>query len=692
MEDYECEGISRIADRFPSASIRILSSNNYQHMVGDNLYGKYDEEFDFEKNVQPFLDDLRSKELTHFITHSDALLSTTPQYLFRLPSGVFAEYFLRVGNIQTTRHNLDSLFFWMLPYLRDVKGILVDTWSIGSIALNCSRLLTRYDHVDSGLVRVEMRNSYVDGKADTRPELEELVKRASNEFTAPFLFLISAAMTGHSLENFYSAIFAGDCPQELLRSLILFRLADNQIQINNEAIPELCNLATGIPMGVAIKNKTSRTIIEIDRTTYFPGFVKEKEVRLLKSIASKNHEFFSSYRLSNAIRIHADSKIGGHTFRHHGIYIDVTAMAVEERFGMRLQAILEGLEPPPQMILIPPHEAGEVLAQTVVEHFAAKTGNFPHIVKHIDLNLSGDVGERKLMCGVHNELRAYTEDDAIMVLDDVATTGERLSTYQKRLRDIGYKGRIHYLVGVQRMPSSSEWTELEGSLRANKFGPPHTTNSVENVALPNWDHESCPLCIERELLNGLLKNDALDLSDWILRRAQLLRNSVEDGLTEGIFFQSPNRPALRLTINSYFSEGDSPQSVVLSAVAAAIQEIREHKDPLRRLDSRGFPVRTVLAIGDLYRYSDGILRAAILRSLIPEEIQRSTHSKEILLIKWAKMLLAAKDGDELTTQPELALAIGLGKVPVEAANEEIRKQLAELHLDDLLPIIDARKY
>ena len=150
-------------------------------------------------------------------------------------------------------------------------------------------------------------------------------------------------------------------------------------------------------------------------------------------------------------------------------------------------------------------------------------------------------------------------------------------------------------------------------------------------------------------------------------------------------------PPLRLTINSYFSEEDAPQSVVLSAVAAAIQELREYKDPLKKLDSGGFPVRTVLAVKDLYRYSDGILRAAILRSLAPGELQPSTHGKEIPLVKWAKTLLTAEEGDELNTQPEIALAIGLGKIPVESASEDIRKQISELGLGDLLPIIDAAK-
>ena len=64
-----------------------------------------------------------------------------------------------------------------------------------------------------------------------------------------------------------------------------------------------------------------------------------------------------------------------------------------------------------------------------------------------------------------------------------------------------------------------EWTELAGSLRANNFGLPHTVNFVEEVTLPNWDHEDCPLCIESELLNGFLKDDVTEFSDWTLRRS-----------------------------------------------------------------------------------------------------------------------------------------------------------------------------
>ena len=689
-------GISRIADRFPSASIRILSSDNYQHMVGENLSGTYEKDFQFKEPVQAFLDDLRSEELRHTIRRSDALLSTTPQYVFRLPSRVFSEHFIRVGNIQTNRHNLDLIFFWMLPHLNDVRGILVDTWSIGSIALNCSRLLSRYDHANKDRVRVEMRNSYVDGRAETRSELEQLARRVSYEFTAPFLSLFSAAMTGESLKNIASAHSTGGCPSELLRFLVLFRLGDNQIKINQKAVPELCNLSADLSTGFAKDNGAERTTIEIDRTTYFPVFVKEKEVRLVKDLASKNREFFDSYRLSNAIRIHADSKVGGQKYQHHGIYLDVKAMVTEERFVERLQTILKELERPPKIILIPPHDAGEALAQDVSKYFADGSGNQPRIVTHLDLNLPGGAGvndaDRALILGVHAQLRAYTENDAIMVLDDVVTTGSRLSTYQKRLRDVGYKGQIHYLVGVQRMPSAGEWTELAGSLSANNFGPQHTAKFVEEVVLPNWDEHDCPLCIESRLLDQVITDGAIELSEWTLKRAQLLRKSVENGLTENVFYQPENTTPLRLTPNSYFTEENAPQSVVLGAVAAAIQELREHNDTQKRLDSKGFPVRTVLAVKELDRYSDGILRAAILRSLTPKELRRSTNDKEIQLTNWAKKLLTSKEDDERNTQPEIALAIGLGKIPIESANERIRKLILEKCLRDLMPIIDVGKY
>ncbi len=692
----ERQGVSRIADRFPNAQVRILSSHKYQHLIGDNLSAIYTGKFDFENNKGSFLNELRAQELQYLIERSDAILSADSKYTFRLPSGVFSSHFLRVGNIQTNSHNLDIFFFWMLPYLVDVGGILVDTWSIGSIALNCSRLTDRYDPNNKSLMRVEMRDSYLDGRAETRSELIELIKRVSDDFNSPFLSVFSAMMTSRSLKNFWSALDIENCPSELIRLLVLYRMGDSEINLDGKDVPILCNFKTSQSSDVSNENHAQKAVIEIDRGTYFPVFIKEKEVRLTTDIASKNQEFFRNYGSSNGIRIHADSMVDRQFYRHHGIYIDIQKLLREDCFQRRLRAILTKFHRSPKMVIVPPHDSGKALAKAVADHFQQENGYRPRIVIHLDLGFPPGDGvenhDRQKMAGIHKELKSYANEDTITVLDDVLTTGSRLLSYQKRLRDIEYVGQIQYLVGVQRMPSARAWADLASTLRQNNLGQKHTAEFVESVVLPNWDHDSCPLCVEGRLLSELKKDESVKVSDWSLKRLQLLQRSTNDGLTKDVFFQPPNTPSLRLSINSFFGDADAPQSVVLSSVAAAIQEMREHEDPMKRLESRGFPVRTVFAFEDIFsRYTDGILRASILRSLTSEELQPSAHGKRTLLIERAKMLFNTKEEDEWNIQPEVALAIGLRKVPIESADEGTIQRFKELGLNDLVPIVEAGK-
>ena len=314
----------------------------------------YEERFAFEENVQSFVDELRNKELIQMIKQSNALLTAGDNYVFHLPSGASSNYFVRAGNIQTGRHNLDTLFFWMLPYLVDVEGILVDTWSIGSVALNCSRLIDRYDTTRRRNVRVEIRSSYADGRADTRADLTDLAERVSYGWRSPFLSLVSVAMTGRSIGNLWSALQTKGCPSELIRLLVLFGRKKPPIGVNGKTVPELCRLDLNED---SEKHQKDGTAIEIDRTTYFPVFIKEKEVRLLKSLAKRNRLFFESYESSNGIQIHRNSTVDGQFYRHHGIYIDVQKLAQTQCFTGRLVDILNNFDKVPRMIIVPPHDA-----------------------------------------------------------------------------------------------------------------------------------------------------------------------------------------------------------------------------------------------------------------------------------------------------------------------------------------------
>ena len=382
----------KISKRFPGVSIKYLTSRDYNHLIVNGHVDCDTQHFLFENNQQPFLNKLRNEELKQLVRQSNALYLSDESYDFRLPSHELSKSFLRVGNIQTTRGALDSLFFWLLPHLNGIEGILIDTWSISSIALNASRLLKMYKLDSNTLVRVEMLDNYLGDRTTSRQEYEEILMRISDGFQKPFLIFFSASMTGKSLQRFSSILSKLHCPRQLQKYLVLFRLGAKPIIVNNSTIPELCDFSVELSSLTKPSFQAANTEIKIDSTTYFPTFGKDKEVRLTKDIATKYKSFFNRYRdQKKAIRIHADSIIGGQKFRHHGIYIDVLQMLENPYFCSKFEQLINNLVPSPEIILVPPHDAGKKLAKIAAQQLANKNGQCPEIVDHLNLISPGDV-------------------------------------------------------------------------------------------------------------------------------------------------------------------------------------------------------------------------------------------------------------------------------------------------------------
>ena len=668
--------INQISERFPDASVQLLSSHDYQHLI-KNFDNSKIPRFQFQANQKLFLDNLRSEELKQMVIRSKALYTADSSFVFRLPSRALSNSFLRAGNIQTGQGALDTLFFWLLPYLKGVGGILVDTWSISSIALNASRLLGQYNPNSKSLVRVEMLDHYLDGRLETRDELREILLRVSDGYQKPFLSLFSAAMTGKSLKYFSSALSSMGCPTGLPKYLVLFHLGNKPIRVNGLDTLVLCQLSGKIPVQIEQPELKEKTVVEIDPNTYFPVFSKEKDVRLNNTVASKHLTFFNRYKDEEVIRIHEDSYIGGQKYRHHGIYLDVSKMLENGYFLKKFKQLIDDLNPPPEIILVPPHDSGKKLATIAARHLAKKSGLHPEIVEHFDLNLVNKFREQISNC------------TTVLVLDDVMTTGSRFRGYQKQLRQLEFKGRIHYRAGVSRMSSDKDVVEVTNTLKPNSFGLEHTVDFVENIVLPNWDHKSCPICIESRLLNHLILDKKIDLQSDILDRAQRLRNFGSQGLVNNVFFRMQSTQPLKITTNSLFVKGGASQAMVLCSVAAAIQELRSTEIVDKRLDAHGFPVRRLFSINDLDRYTDGILRASLFRCLTAVELQRSSFENEKQLIEWTRKIFRENDADSQRTTPELALAIGLRKIPIEVIDDEFKQNILHAGFKGLFPIIEA---
>ena len=683
--------VKEICDRFPNISVKLLVSNDFQHLILDGEGNDNAKIFQFESNPQSFLNNLRAEELKQLVKQSGALYLSDENYVFQLPSHSISNSFLRVGNIQTSRGALDSLLFWLLPHLKGVEGILIDTWSISSIALNISRYISSRKLGGKNQIRVEMLDNYLDGRLQTREELEDILRRVSDGFQRPFMILFSAAMTGKSLEYFASALSVMKCPTKYQIYLVLFRVGDTPVKVSGTTIPELCDYSSEVPDNSLTPEMKKKTRIKIDPTTYFPIFGIEDEVSLKCNLAEKHKKFFNRYRNQQAIRIHVDSFVGGQIFRHHGIYIDVIEMLKNRYFATKFRKIIRDLTPAPKIILVPPHYAGRELARIASEQLKQILGTPPKIIKRLDLDIpfdgSNDAKAVTELKAIHKQIKLVNKNESLLVLDDVMTTGSRFLGYQKELRKLKFKGQIHYRAGVCRTASEDDRQSIARILKPNNFGCSHTLDFVEKIILPNWDDRDCPLCIESRLLDELIKENKIQPNSLLSNRATLLRSQTSQGLVDDVFLQLPSTESLQITSNSFFVEEGATQAIVLSSVAAAIQELRNNADADNRLDARGFPVRKVFSVTDLSTYTDGILQASLLRCVHEEEFQRNSFEKDNQLFQWALKIFSKKDNDSLSTQPELALAVGLRRIPIDFGESSLKNTITADHLAELLPVI-----
>jgi hypothetical protein len=139
--------------RFADHSVHIVGSEHFAHFISGNVNpGAPADAIDaLGIDRATLLRRLQDVEVDHLLAQGHCRLPTFDNQYYRAPSGRLVRSFVRVGNIQRSRHALDAVFFWLLPHLIDCIGVITDTWSISSLSQNISRRLVEYRRDRSGL-------------------------------------------------------------------------------------------------------------------------------------------------------------------------------------------------------------------------------------------------------------------------------------------------------------------------------------------------------------------------------------------------------------------------------------------------------------------------------------------------------------------------------------------------------------
>jgi len=598
--------------RAPHAGIHLLYSTDFEHRLSHDLVS--DSETHSHQTNRSMIQGIRERELEHYAKKSDAILPARDGLVYRAPSNHYLRQFLRVGNIQKTRQPLDAVFFWMLPFLKDCGAIVVDTWSIGSIALNAALLLERYE--SKKCCRVEMLPAYFDGSHESLNVADTVVRNLQHGKDS-ILLLFSSVRSGVSFKRLRKT-FTTIVPAGRLSYLAIYRFGDDI------SMPALCTRLEGFETA-----ERKGTVVTIDPSSLFPLTARDDDLPIVKAQSDPNRDFYDSYGGLAALRIHRDVHDSfGQKIRHHAFDIDVESMFVTDKFCRQFDKKLKSL-PPPSIIVVPSHNAGKLLGAKAQEILESRYGQSPELIVHPNLHPQDKSPLDPQGMTLEDVFQQTNEETNILILDDVSTTGRRLSSYQANLRLWKFRGHISYLVGVARPDDEGVWSNRIQNLRLGIKGRPNKVECIEQIVLPNWEESECPWCLEYQQLSDMIRSQIFSKNshELMLKRQRHLQIASDaEGLINQVFWIPPRQQRPTLGPGSIFigHEGVSEADVVAS-VASAIQRMRVDPMEENRLSSE-YPLPRILSpknyLGESPRFNEAILKMAVLRSTRPSELRR----------------------------------------------------------------------
>ena len=657
-EDYK-----QVINRFPNTPVYILYSFQYEIVLSKNLNNNSLVGLALPQSIfnTDFIEMLRQKEMESFIKESNALFRSPPGTIYKTPSLEYSHYFLRVGNIQTRRHVLDAIFFWLIPYLKNTNAILTDSWSVSSIAFNTARLLCRYDNsVQHATFHVNMLSSHPNGQKNLDSETYAAIEPLLYQNEKKILFLLSAIKTEKSYLDL-KKIFLDHELEEKIETVTFYKLVKSNLT-DEKNITTLCDLSNWETVSFDSRTElnSDEKVIPIDKKVFFPMLVQESQVDLAIGSYENSKHFCQDYGNKDVFSIHRDAlDLNKQFIRHHGIFIDINKMLLIETFITKIKIAIDNFSTVPSYIIHPPHLQGEKLADFIKKIIDEKFGVTINIFPITDTLINDE--ER----GIAKQLVKLSETDLLMVVDDVSVTGSRLKSYQQYLRT-SYKGQIHYFIGVARPETDSAWEKRvnELQLRINESGKKHEIQHkvtfIEKINLPNWDEKGCPWCNEEAILKKLIteqKHDSQSFINNLRNRYSELRNSTKEGLFNNLFFSYNNTikpPFLGGSI--FYNSQNVSEADLFCAVAASIHHLRicggPEVDNKSNIITLGIinPYYKILAI-DAYlpsgaRYNEAIIRACIIRACARQELHAKTEEN---IDKQKKHLNAFISGVSLET-------------------------------------------
>ena len=594
-----------------------------------------------ELEAETTLKCVRERDVSDVIRRPGAELPKHHGLHYAGPNGDHYNAFLRPGFAPRSIEDLDRLAFWLAPMLLDASSILVDHWSMISIAYHIGQY--KFDLGRKGVVKVESLRGY-DEDPDVLTTRIAAVFGAAKPNAGAILVSVNSsgrlvrdvllpAMTDAGFLDPVAIALAGTPSPADHRLPALARLSDDFARWDQADCPA-CQ--TG-----------NSSIIPIQMDSYLLNLAAYvQRTRITRSAANFSADFVQRYRNINAFKVHRTHSDG----RHHAYFIDLLPILECDAFRSRLA---ESLGPWRHMgidlIVHPDHVAAQRLAQMVAKELG---------VEHIIASDERDFAEL-----TQNERAALLAAHRVCLVDDVVISGARIFGYRRALDNFMRRGgqdyELYCLVGVARMRNEKALMSVADMVHHTDTHPRFL--SVERLFLPHWQERDCRWCAELRLLNGLPK----DIQNRALIRTRIDTLLDPDGLVDGLFLPWRGNEQYELGPGSIF--GEIQGSDLALSVAAAIQQMRGSRfEDGKWLDSEldevfHSPLAKVLDpqfyLGG--RYYDPVLVASILRGSKAHDIR--APGDDDTLHERIKIIVSEGRAEEL--HGELMLAAALGQLP-----------------------------
>lgn len=661
----------RAADR----PVYLLGFHQQEVILSPNINPNYRVDVLAESGLTPgdIVANIRDAELDCLLVRSRALLTSAQRTVFRAPSGRLVRNFIRVGNIQYDREAIDAVSFWLLPHMRSAAAILTDTWSISSIALNTARIAAI--HFGGAPAPVELLPDYLQTSEEAKKRagliVERLVRESpANAERAEVLCLVSATQSG-SLQQRLDEVAREPLGELKPRFVAIFALGKT-------GMANLRDLSDDTRFQLLPPDASGAEPdrpIPIDPKVYFPLEFHDLVYEVRKPEAEASKVIMSALARKGLLRLHRDVSALQRT-RHHAIHLDTEGLLAVPHFVERLEAAIAAVTVAPIAVVTPPTNGCLAIANRVAAKLT-ELGLPSSVIEHPNLFFREDAITEQHKA-LRERIRAAADTETIVIVVDAWINDASLSQFQRFLRSEGYRGRIHYIVGVARPPDLTGWVRSATRLRHRNHADQHTVTAAFELPLPDWTDKACPWCAELRLYSRWSQRQALP-AVLNTRRAHLLAASV-DGLTGEFALCLPGLPAMALGPESFYVCQESSQVDAFAAVSSALQRLRSTSSKDRPpLGPRHFPTATVLKHGDylVETWTDSVLRAVFLRAATAEELIYTDAQSEADRAAKLRTLLLDPSPAQHDVALEVLLAVALGKATLDI-DKPLREGLGNL--------------